>query len=775
MHIARHAHAPRGRAERFEIRLSLMLQFRFRIHSVRFLCALVGAISLASPSFGAVPDTVLLTQTLQFPAGFMPSIKDYGAVGDGVTDDTAAIKRALADGRLDPVTGNPLYPPAEFNGRSKALYFPPGTYIVSDTLKWTGCCVTLQGSGPAATIIKLKANTPAFQNAATPKPVIQTENGNESFRQNIWDLAVIVGAGNPGAIGIDHITNNVGAMKNVLIKSEDGQGVVGLDMTRNWPGPNLYKRVQIEGFDVGMRVGYIEYSQTYEYILLKNQRVVGIQNDGAVMTMRKLYSVNSVPVFDNDRYGAGLLTVMDSEFVGGNPAQSAIKTTRRGFAETYLRNVRASGYGSLLSLAGVAQPGLFRGEWYSGVTGAGLYAQFPVADDALMFRLPVAEPPETHDNDMNNWIMAVCNGYTGCQTLNGGAQPNEIGIVTAFNSGKPNVALVFGNKIQFTPTTVTVPPTVKRIVGFTGAINEGGIEFKVADDSTEPLIIEGISYGTRVWHTGKRPVVLKFGIYRYRSDPGAGDVIVEDVNIEALTLNAGQRFWAHHVNNETRDGTKITNDGARVWIFGMKTEDRFTIIDTKNAGVTEYLGGLVYPATPNMQPGETMFKVDETSRLSALHSSIVYTTPFYDNAVTETKGGVTKTLTTAASPGLTRLYRSPAIGCPLNVDGVAGVQGTSDVARLVRYALGLRGASLVGATQSSSALNAIAAADFIDTRLAQLDIDGDGIFDANDALIASRYVLGFRDDALISGLTLNGVRANAGAAQTYIRNMGCGI
>jgi hypothetical protein len=729
---------------------------------------------LAAASHAAVPDTVLLTQTLQFPAGFMPSIKDYGALGDGVTDDTAAIKRALADGRLD-ASGNPLYPPAEFNGRSKALYFPPGTYIVSDTLKWTGCCVTLQGSGPTATIIKLKPNAPTFQNPATPKPVIQTENGNESFRQNIWDLAVVVGAGNSGAIGIDHITNNVGAMKNVLIKSEDGQGVVGLDMTRNWPGPNLYKRVQIEGFDVGIRVGYIEYSQTYEFILLKNQRVVGIQNDGAVMAIRKLYSVNAVPVIDNDRYGAGLLTIMDSEFVGGDPTQSAIKTTRRGFGETYLRDVRASGYGSLLSLAGVTQPGLSRAEWYSGVTGAGLYAQFLVADDALMFRLPIAEAPEAHDNDMNNWIMAVCNGYTGCQTLNGGAQPSEIGINAAFNSGKPNVALVFGNKIQFTPTTVTVPPTVKRIHGFTGAINEGGIEFKVADDSTEPLIIEGISYGTRVWHTGKRPVILKYGIYRYRSDPGAGNVIVEDVNIEALTLNAGQRFWAHHINNETRSGTKITNDGARVWIFGMKTEDRFTIIDTKNAGVTEYLGGLVYPATPNMQPGETMFKVDETSRLSALHSSIVYTTPFYDNAVTDTKGGITKTLTSAASPGLTRLYRSPAIGCPLNVDGVPGVLGSSDGITLIRYALGLRGGALVAAAGSTTALSAVTTADFIDTRLAQLDIDGNGSFDANDALIVARYLFGFRDDALIDGTPLIGLRTSAAQVQTFIQNMGCGI
>ena len=508
----------------------------------------------------------------------MPNIKDYGAVGDDVADDTAAIKRALADGRLD-ASGNALYPPAEFNGRAKGLYFPPGTYSVSDTLKWVGCCVTLQGSGPTVTIIKLKPNTPGFQSKTTPKPVIQTEHGNESFRQNIWDLAVVIADGNPGAIGIDHISNNIGAMKNVLIKTEGTSGFVGLDMTCNWPGPSLYKRVQIEGFDIGMRVRFIEYSQTYEYIFLKNQRVVGIQNDGAVMTMRKLYSVNSVPVIDNDRYGAGLLTIMEAEFEGGALGTSAIKTTRGRGAETYLRNARASGYGTLVAIAGVAQPGLARAEWYNGVINAGLYNLFPVANDALMFRLPIAETPELHDNELNNWAASTCNGYSGCSTLSG--------INAAFATDKPNIALTFGYRIQFDPITITVPPTVKRLHGFTGAINEGGIAFEVANDSTEPLIIDSISYGARVLHTGKRTVVLKSGFYGYTSRAGAGDVIVEDVGIESFTIRAGQHFWAHHINNEAHFGTKMTNDGGRVWIFGVKTEDRFTVIDTKNGGVTE--------------------------------------------------------------------------------------------------------------------------------------------------------------------------------------------
>jgi hypothetical protein len=517
-----------------------------------------------------------------------------------------------------------------------------------------------------------------------------------------------------------------------------------------------------------MRVGFIEYSQTYEFILLKNQRVVGIQNDGAVMTIRKLFSLNSVPVIDNDRFGAGLLTIMDGEFEGGAAGTAAIKSTRRRGGETYLRNVRASGYASLLAIDSTAQPGLFRGEWYSGGVNAGLYNLFPVQDDALMFRLPIVDAPDDHDNDINNWIMAVCNGYVGCQTLNGGAQPNEIGIRTALNSGKPNVAILFGYKIQFDPVTIVVPPSVKRIHGFSGAINEGGITFEINDDSPEPLVIEAISYGTRVLHKGKRPVVLKYGFYGYTSQAGAGDLIVEDVGIEGFTIRAGQRFWAHHINNEAHFSTKLTNDGGRVWIFGMKTEDRFTVIDTKNGGVTEYIGGLIYPATNNNDLGvENIFLVDATSRLSALHSAIVYASiQPYENVVTETKNGQTRTLTSAASPALTRMYRSPAIGCPLNVDGVSGVRAATDMLSLVRYALGARGSALAAA-------NATSVTDYIDTRLAQLDIDGDGVYDANDALIALRYVLGFRDASLANDLSLNGSRTTPAGLLTYIESLGC--
>ena len=60
--------------------------------------------------------------------GAAANIKDYGAVGDGVADDTAAIQAAIA---------------ADLN-----VFFPAGTYKITDTLVVRSGC---QWRGEAGT------------------------------------------------------------------------------------------------------------------------------------------------------------------------------------------------------------------------------------------------------------------------------------------------------------------------------------------------------------------------------------------------------------------------------------------------------------------------------------------------------------------------------------------------------------------------------------------------------------------------------------------------
>ncbi len=607
-----------------------------------------------TPTPAPPASAVLTLGPIAFPDGFMKSIKDYGAKGDGTTDDTAAIQKALDDGRRD-ANGKPLYPPAEFNGRPKALYFPAGTYLVSDTLSWTGCCVTLQGQGSGSSIIRLKPASPGFSSVASPKAVIKSENGNESFRQNIWDMQILVSSANPGAIGLDYISNNSGALRNVLIRSEDGQGVSGLELTRNWAGPNMFKNLYIEGFDYGIRVQFIEYSQTYENIVLKNQKIAGIKNDGAVMAIRGLSSINAVPAIKNDGYGHGLITLLDSKLEGGAANSSAILTASSKEAFVYLRNVSASGYASVVQDDGQVIPGSSLSEWYSSPK---VYSLFNANAKAEMLKLPILNTPSFNDENLSNWAKVTCFGYGDCQVVSE--------LQALLDSGKSTVYFPFGTRLVYNELAVRVPASVKRIVGFSGVINSdangingGGIRFIVDSASSEPLIIEQFGYGIKIEHLSSRTVVMKYGVFDYRSNPGAGDVFAEDAQMDGFTVKAGQHFWGRQVNNEQRERTKIINDGGILWILGMKTEGNQTVIDTKNGGSSEYLGGLLYPATDRMQPNEVAFKISSNAKGSFLYSNIVYTTRNYDIQVEEARGSEVRQFLTKDAPPRTRLFVSP--------------------------------------------------------------------------------------------------------------------
>ena len=96
---------------------------------------------------GATPRTVVskLADTV--------SVKDFGAVGDGVTDDTAAIQAAVNAVRA---------------AGGGTIYFPTGTYLVSTTIDlYQGTAVNLvvRGAGRTATTIRTSADIVVFNHA----------------------------------------------------------------------------------------------------------------------------------------------------------------------------------------------------------------------------------------------------------------------------------------------------------------------------------------------------------------------------------------------------------------------------------------------------------------------------------------------------------------------------------------------------------------------------------------------------------------------------------
>lgn len=103
-----------------------------------------------------------ISRTLQNKLDDYANVKDFGAVGDGSTDDTAAINRAIANLITVEATGK----------ERRKLYFPGGTYkVTGDTIKLYPH-ISLVGDGPTSTFIK--------QFDATQTHLIETvdRNGN---------------------------------------------------------------------------------------------------------------------------------------------------------------------------------------------------------------------------------------------------------------------------------------------------------------------------------------------------------------------------------------------------------------------------------------------------------------------------------------------------------------------------------------------------------------------------------------------------------------------
>jgi len=88
-----------------------------------------------------------VVQTLQAWLDQFATIKDFGAVGDGVTDDTDAINRALY--QLYCVETNPQI--------RRSLFFPGGVYRVTETIK-IPTYATLWGEGADSSVIQLDSS-----------------------------------------------------------------------------------------------------------------------------------------------------------------------------------------------------------------------------------------------------------------------------------------------------------------------------------------------------------------------------------------------------------------------------------------------------------------------------------------------------------------------------------------------------------------------------------------------------------------------------------------
>ena len=583
------------------------------------MAIVIGAMSLSGSGTG-VPERATHDPRTRaagdiYPYGVVVDVMQYGAAGDGVTDDTAAIQAAISDNAGDEL--------------ARTLFFPDGTYLVSDRLEWRdangrwSAYLSLQGESREGTAIRLADNAPGFGDPDEPRAVIFTASealrtkvnagtlnwtglgeGNEAFRNSLFDLTIDTGSDNPGAIAIDYLANNVGAIRNVGIVSGDGRGVVGIAMVRQWPGPALIQDVSITGFDYGVHVAYAEYGMTFERLTLTGQHRAGIRNEGNVLSVRALVSDNAVPAIENTAEG-GLITLVEAKLRGGASSAVAIDNTA---GEIFARDVSSTGYRTVLRDRGNNLGSASIDEYVS--SGGGSRR----ASSARSLGLPVEETPVIPRDDPRTWANVEDFGARGLTDDGREDYEDDAGAIQrAIDSGARTVYLPRG--FYKLGDTVYIRAEVQRIVfawswmgiAQDNEFGDGRPLFSFEDGSADAVMLDQLGpFSTTTKqatpptlnHNSRRALIVRdSSVYGYSNAPGSGPLFLENV-VGTPWRFQDQGVWARQFNLEGYDQPKIRNEGADLWVLGIKTELPTTVLESTQDGQTEVLGGLLYPVNP---------------------------------------------------------------------------------------------------------------------------------------------------------------------------------
>jgi len=154
------------------------------------------------------------------------NVHTLGVAGDGATDDTAAIRKAIDAHRV--------------------LYFPAGHYVVSDTIDLKPDTVLI-GLHPTFTQFDLLDETPGYQGVGAPRAVISAPAGGTNI---VSGIGIFAGGINPRAVALLWKAGERSLVDDVRFLGGHGSGTnpynnnhtADSDLKKRWDGqyPSLW-------------------------------------------------------------------------------------------------------------------------------------------------------------------------------------------------------------------------------------------------------------------------------------------------------------------------------------------------------------------------------------------------------------------------------------------------------------------------------------------------------------------------------------------------------
>ena len=617
----------------------------------------------------------------------------YSAACDGATDDTSALQDAIDDegARTDGTNYS--------GGHHRVILLPVGTCVVSDTLQLYGNQITLRGAGPDHSIIKLEDSSTGFDSAGSPKAIILSDNHNQNaaFDQYILDIGVEIGTGNDGAVGIDFTGHNRARLARVNVDCDSTNGVAGIQVIQDYPGPLLLQDVEVDGCDIGVYFdGFARIAgAALDGAILNGQGTAGIDCHDQVMSLANITSTNTVPAVRTDGCITALLHGSLTGGDAGNPAVDINGTADWGGGTTLLADVTISGYGDDVNYLGTpASLGatVWNGSpvtYYSSTTNEAL-AKFDrgPSPDLAYVSYPTAFPVVFHSATAGDWNQIE---FGDSQATTQADFDNGDPIQWAFHSS----GVAAGNESYSIPATVKYielnhsPATHPESVS---SCNGTGPQWTLDVDeaSGDPLTIRGFTGVCLILTVSADRVVhvIDSSIKTYNLTASTGRLYLSDTISGNATAPQGWEVYSRQHNQEST-GVSIRVEG-RFAALNYKSETNGTKIQIGPAGNALVAGMLNFAVAGDDTNYAAEIESGGNASLQMFDYSASGACCDYDHLITQTLYGSTDTVESANNFHETHWYSTVAsqgpdgkgymhrpCGFDLDDDGIVG-EATDD-------------------------------------------------------------------------------------------------
>lgn len=250
-------------------------------------------VKATSASFGYQPaGTGAVSTTIQAKLRETVSVKDFGAVGDGVTDDTAAIQAAI--------------------NATNALYFPKGSYLMSAAISGGNKSLSLMGDGIGVTVLRWSET--GGLNLSFNNTLQKLTIANMSFQAAKANTGTAILAAWPF---VSSSTFPSTVIENIEIIPSDGTThywLNGIRLQNAWNGSinNVLIRGKNNSVDMNQAITLVGRSNDFiisnVFIYFSNEAVsTNATTEGTVWSNSKAIYVNYGGVFNASASAPGLM------------------------------------------------------------------------------------------------------------------------------------------------------------------------------------------------------------------------------------------------------------------------------------------------------------------------------------------------------------------------------------------------------------------------------------------------------------------------------------